>query len=128
MAVLRGSGKPARTRYHTLERFPQAEIERAFAALIECRLETGRTHQIRVHLAHIGHPLIGDATYGRARKSPRPKTPAEEIAFATAENFPRQALHAKTLGFFHPTRQETLRFASPWPADFSHLVNVLRAL
>ena len=66
MAVLRGGGKLARTRYQVLEKFGPAE--RPFASLIECRLETGRTHQIRVHLTHLGHPLIGDPPYGRARQ------------------------------------------------------------
>src|SRR5262245_25686567 len=72
MAVLRGQGKPARTRYEVLESFSARDS--AFASLIECRLETGRTHQIRVHLAHLGHPLIGDATYGRSRHAPRAKS------------------------------------------------------
>ncbi len=85
MAVLRGGGKLARTRYRLLEKFgPDA---RPLASLIECRLETGRTHQIRVHLTHLGHPLIGDPTYGRARQAPRPKTTEEEVAFAAAANF-----------------------------------------
>src|ERR1700743_1241227 len=97
MAVLRGGGKSARTRYKVLERFgPQ---ERPIASLIECRLETGRTHQIRVHLTHLGHPLIGDPQYGRARQAPRPKNQAEEIAFTLAADFSRQALHAFVLGF-----------------------------
>ena len=127
MAVLRGQGKPARTRYRVLETFGVAN-EKPFAALVECRLETGRTHQIRVHLAHIGHPLIGDSTYGRNRHSPRAKSPAQALAYETAGTFPRQALHAGVLGFFHPTRHSKLRFESPWPADFSSLVNILRGL
>jgi 23S rRNA pseudouridine1911/1915/1917 synthase len=126
IAVLRGGGKPARTRYRTLECFPSSE--RVFASLVECRLETGRTHQIRVHLAHLGHPLVGDGTYGRGRISPRPKSKAEEIAYALAEGFPRQALHARTLGFFHPGTHKTLRFESPWPADFVSLIEALRDL
>jgi 23S rRNA pseudouridine1911/1915/1917 synthase len=126
MAVLRGGGKPARTNYAVLERYGDAD--RPFASLIECRLETGRTHQIRVHLAHLGHPLIGDPTYGRARKPPRAKTPAEAEAFAAVEDFPRQALHAFLLGFKHPTSQKRLRFESPWPADFAELVAHLRGL
>jgi 23S rRNA pseudouridine1911/1915/1917 synthase len=126
MAVVRGGGKPARTRYRTLETFGDAE--RPFAALIECRLETGRTHQIRVHLTHLGHPLIGDPSYGRARQPPRAKTEAEAAAFQAAATFPRQALHAHVLGFQHPSLHKTLRFESPWPADFSALVNALRAL
>jgi len=126
MAVLRGGGKQARTRYRVVERFgPDA---RPFASLVECRLETGRTHQIRVHLTHLGHPLIGDPSYGRARQAPRPKTPAETVAFAAAADFPRQALHAYVLGFQHPSLHKTMRFESPWPADFALLVGNLRGL
>jgi 23S rRNA pseudouridine1911/1915/1917 synthase len=126
MAVLRGGGKTARTRYRMIERFgPEA---RPVASLIECRLETGRTHQIRVHLTHLGHPLIGDPSYGRARQAPRPKTPEETVAFAAASAFPRQALHAYVLGFQHPTLHKTMRFESPWPADFADLVGALRGL
>jgi len=126
MAVLRGQGKPARTRYRVLEAFGTGE--KPFAALVECRLETGRTHQIRVHLAHIGHPLIGDSTYGRNRSAPRAKTPEEKAAYDAATQFPRQALHAGVLGFFHPTRQTKIRFESPWPDDFANLVNRMRNL
>lgn len=126
MAVLRGGGKLARTRYRLLESFGPAA--RPFASLIECRLETGRTHQIRVHLTHLGHPLIGDPSYGRARQAPRPKTQAETLAFATTANFPRQALHAYVLGFQHPSLHKTMRFESPWPADFADLVAALRGL
>ena len=126
MAVLRGQGKHARTRYRMLEHFGTGE--KPFAALVECRLETGRTHQIRVHLAHIGHPLIGDSTYGRSRAAPRAKTPEEVAAYEAATNFPRQALHAGLLGFFHPTKQTTMRFESAWPEDFAGLVTSLRSL
>jgi 23S rRNA pseudouridine1911/1915/1917 synthase len=126
MAVLREQGKPARTHYAALELF--GTREKAFAALMECRLETGRTHQIRVHLAHIGHPLIGDATYGRARRAPIPRNPEEKAAFEAAMRFPRQALHAGVLGFFHPTKQTKMRFETPWPADFVNLMKALREL
>jgi 23S rRNA pseudouridine1911/1915/1917 synthase len=124
MAVLRGGGKEARTRYRVIERFGP----RPFASLVECRLETGRTHQIRVHLTHLGHPLIGDQTYGRAHAAPRPKTEAEAVAYQAADAFPRQALHAWLLGFFHPTLQKPMRFERAWPEDFSNLVNALRGL
>ncbi len=126
MAVLRGGGKAARTRYRVVETF--GDPARPFASLIECRLETGRTHQIRVHLTHLGHPLIGDPSYGKTRQPPRPKTPAEEVAFAAAASFPRQALHAFVLGFQHPGLHKTLRFESLWPADFAALVAALRGL
>ena len=98
------------------------------ASLIECRLETGRTHQIRVHLTHIGHPLIGDPSYGRARQAPRPKTTEEEVAFSTAMNFPRQALHAWLLGFQHPTLHKNVRFERSEPADMIALIKALRGL
>jgi len=126
MAVLRGGGKPARTRYKVLQRF--GDPERPFASLLECRLETGRTHQIRVHLAHLGHPLIGDSTYGRARHVPRAKSPAQERAFSAVQEFPRQALHAWLLGFKHPTTQKQLHFESPRPADLAELIASLSAL
>jgi 23S rRNA pseudouridine1911/1915/1917 synthase len=115
MAVLaEGRGKPAVTRYR---------VERAFgrlAALVECRLATGRTHQIRVHLAHRGHPLIGDRTYG-ARA---PKKAFEARAGAAAgpiAGFPRQALHARRLAFDHPASAERLEFESPLPPDLHAL-------
>lgn len=126
MAVLRGGGKRARTHYRVIERF--GDPERPFASLLECRLETGRTHQIRVHLSHLGHPLIGDTTYGRARHVPRAKSPEQEKAFAAVREFPRQALHARLLGFKHPTSQKKLRFESPWPADLAELIASLRGL
>ena len=126
MTVLRAGGKRAATRYKVLEKFGPAE--RVFAALIECRLETGRTHQIRVHLTHLGHPLIGDPQYGRNRTAPRGKSDAESHAFTVAAQFPRQALHAFVLGFQHPSLHKTLRFEAPWPADFAELVAALRGL
>jgi 23S rRNA pseudouridine1911/1915/1917 synthase len=126
MAVLRGGGKPARTHFRVLERF--GEALRPFASLIECRLETGRTHQIRVHLTHLGHPLIGDPSYGGARVAPRPKTPAETAAYGAVEAFQRQALHAGLLGFKHPTTQKQMRFESAWPPDMVDLVANLRGL
>lgn len=126
MAVMRAGGKEARTRYRVIETF--GPKERPFASLVECRLETGRTHQIRVHLTHLGHPLIGDPSYGRARQAPRAKTETEARAFAAASAFPRQALHAFVLGFQHPTLHKTKRFESAWPKDFAALVAALRSL
>jgi len=125
MAVLRGGGKPARTRYRLMESFG---APRPFASLIECRLETGRTHQIRVHLTHIGHPLIGDPTYGRSRQMPRPNNEAEARAFRASAEFPRQALHARVLGFQHPSLHKTLRFEAEYPKDFRSLIEALRGL
>jgi 23S rRNA pseudouridine1911/1915/1917 synthase len=126
MGVMRQGGKEAVTRYRVIERF--GEATRSLAALIECRLETGRTHQIRVHLTHLGHPLIGDPTYGRARTAPRAKTPAQEAAYKTVADFPRQALHARLLGFQHPSLHKTLRFESVYPADMAELIAALRGL
>jgi 23S rRNA pseudouridine1911/1915/1917 synthase len=126
MGVLRSGGKTARTRYKVIERF--GDPARPFACLIECRLETGRTHQIRVHLTHLGHPLIGDPTYGRTRALPRAKTPEEECAYAAAGEFSRQALHAWLLGFHHPSLHKLLRFESAWPDDISGLIAALRGL
>jgi 23S rRNA pseudouridine1911/1915/1917 synthase len=129
MTVLRGGGKAARTRYRIVEKFgAEIQTNRAFASLIECRLETGRTHQIRVHLTHLGHPLIGDPQYGRSRIPPRGKSAAEERAYSAAGDFCRQALHAFVLGFQHPSLHKTLRFEAPWPADFAGLVEALRGL
>ena len=101
-----GAARAGQARAHALSRRSRTfgARDKAFASLVECRLETGRTHQIRVHLAHIGHPLIGDATYGRARRAPIPRSPEEKAAFDAACGFPRQALHAGVLGFFHPTQ------------------------
>ncbi|MGC8535427.1 MAG: RluA family pseudouridine synthase [Rhizomicrobium sp.] len=126
MGVVRGGGKEARTRYCTLERFGPSS--QPFAALVECRLETGRTHQIRVHLTHLGHPLIGDPTYGRARGAPRGRNDAQIAAYGAAAGFARQALHARLLGFHHPILNRTLRFESDWPADFAGLIESLRLL
>ncbi|MFL5236305.1 MAG: RluA family pseudouridine synthase [Rhizomicrobium sp.] len=126
MAIVRSQGKPARTRYRMIERYGNAA--RAFASLVECRLETGRTHQIRVHLAHLGHPLIGDSVYGRTRRPPRAKNDAEQIAYTAAADFPRQALHARLLGFQHPGTHKQMRFESKWPEDFANLIAALRGL
>ena len=98
------------------------------SSLVRVQLLTGRSHQIRVHLTHLGHPLIGDPQYGRGRAAPRPKPPAEERAFAAAGEFSRQALHAFLLGFQHPSLHKTLHFEAPWPPDFAELVAALRGL
>lgn len=126
MGVMRSGGKEAVTRYRVLERF--GEDTRPLASLVECRLETGRTHQIRVHLTHLGHPLIGDPSYGRGRQAPRAKTPEQEAAYRTIMEFPRQALHAWLLGFQHPSLHKTLRFQSEWPHDMAGLIAALRRL
>jgi 23S rRNA pseudouridine1911/1915/1917 synthase len=120
MAVVPATrGKAAVTRYRVEHRFGD------HAALIECRLLTGRTHQIRVHLAHAGHPLIGDPVYGtRAGRAVTRPGPAG-VAIAA---FPRQALHARLLGFTHPATGEKLSFESPFPADMEELKTNLELL
>lgn len=104
MAVNEENGKEAITHYKVLKRFDQFTY-------IECRLETGRTHQIRVHMASIGHPLLGDEVYAAGRKSPF--------------KLQGQTLHAKILGFVHPVTKEYIETDAPLPAYFSHLLEVL---
>jgi 23S rRNA pseudouridine1911/1915/1917 synthase len=94
------------------------------AALLECRLETGRTHQIRVHMAHAGHGLLGDPLYGGRRKLPAKSLP--EGAVEAVDGFSRQALHAATLGFEHPVTGEWMRFEAPLPEDMEALLAALR--
>jgi 23S rRNA pseudouridine1911/1915/1917 synthase len=110
-------GKRAVTHYRLRERF------RAHS-LLQCQLETGRTHQIRVHLAHIGHPLIGDPLYGGGLKLPKGAT--AELA-AILRGFRRQALHAEKLSFIHPATGEALSFGVERPADQLQLIEALRA-
>ena len=96
------------------------------AALMACRLETGRTHQIRVHMAHIGHPLVGDADYGAHFRTKSARLPEEVRVVVDA--FPRQALHAGLLAFAHPATGETLRFESSLPDDMDNLLKAIRTL
>jgi 23S rRNA pseudouridine1911/1915/1917 synthase len=110
-------GKEAVTHYRVRERF------RAHS-LIQCNLETGRTHQIRVHMAHIGHPLVGDQLYGNGLRLPRG---ASQELIDALRGFRRQALHAEKLGFDHPITGEYLEFDSPRPADQDALIEALRA-
>jgi 23S rRNA pseudouridine1911/1915/1917 synthase len=122
MAIVKSGGRRAVTHYRIEETFgPKAA---ALAALVDCRLETGRTHQIRVHLAAIGHPVIGDRTYGAGflTKAARLPEPARTIASA----FPRQALHAWLLGFVHPVTGQEMRFESALPKDIAGLLKALR--
>jgi 23S rRNA pseudouridine1911/1915/1917 synthase len=109
IAVIAG-GKRAVTHFRTLERL-------ADAALVECRLETGRTHQVRVHMASIGHALLGDPVYGKSKGRTR--------ALLETLSFERQALHAVHLGFIHPIKLVTLAFDSPMPADMQELFSRL---
>lgn len=124
------AGKHAVTQYWTIESFGQNIFEsagHAAAALLECRLHTGRTHQIRAHLAHVGAPLIGDPLYGKHRGL-NAAGPFAAEADAVARAFPRQALHAAVLGFVHPITGEELRFESALPADMDALLTALRRL
>jgi 23S rRNA pseudouridine1911/1915/1917 synthase len=115
--VKEGQGKQAVTHYRVRERF------RAHT-LVECRLETGRTHQIRVHMAHAKHPLVGDPLYGGSFKLPKAATP--ELV-EMLRGFKRQALHAEKLSFAHPVSGEPITTESPMPADMQALVATLRA-
>jgi 23S rRNA pseudouridine1911/1915/1917 synthase len=119
-AVVAAGGRHAVTRVRVTETFGAP----AAAALVECWLETGRTHQIRVHMAHVGHGLIGDAVYGGRRKLAGRSLPAP--ALAAAQDFPRQALHAAVLGFDHPLTGTALRFAATMPDDMAALAGALR--
>ena len=110
-------GKSAVTHYRVLERF-------GYTTLVECVLETGRTHQIRTHMKHIGHPLFADERYGgmdilRGNRSSSYRAFVQNC-FATC---PRQALHARTLGFVHPTTGQQMDFTSEWPADMQQLID-----
>ncbi len=108
------------------ERFGQGQGGGAQASLIECRLETGRTHQIRVHMAHIGHPVIGDPDYGRAFASKANRLPP--LLREKVRAFPRQALHARLLEFRHPGTHIPMRFEAPLPPDMEELVEGFRSL
>ena len=99
------SGKPSRTNYRVLERY-------GHAALVECRLETGRTHQIRVHFQHLRHPLVGDETYRRGTRH--------------GVSFPRQALHAIELTLVHPGTHKPMTWSAPLPRDLKRLIEDLR--
>lgn len=112
MAVVE-QGKAARTHVEPVQRFGDA-------TLVRCRLETGRTHQIRVHLTAIGHPLVGDPTYRHRRAQGADRVPAVRA-------FARQALHAQQLGLVHPVTGEALSWQAAPPADFAALVDALRA-
>ncbi len=112
------------THYRLLESFGEKNEKEAIASLIECRLETGRTHQIRVHMAHIGHPLVGDQVYGNAFKTKANMLPDDLKTIVSA--FPRQALHAATLVFEHPFTGKIMRFTSSLPTDMLNLIGAFR--
>lgn len=114
------NAKEAITHWRQLERFP-------YVTLVECQLETGRTHQIRAHMRHIGHPLFADEKYGGMEILKG--VPTQKYKQYVQNCFaicPRQALHAKTIGFIHPTTGKEMFFDSPWPDDFANLINKWR--
>ncbi len=119
-AVVFDTGRHAVTRARLIERFGTPPA----LALMQCWLETGRTHQIRVHMAHAGHGLVGDPVYGGRRKLPARCLP--EAAGEAVRAFPRQALHAAVLGFEHPVTGRMMRFEAPLPEDFDRLLALLR--
>jgi 23S rRNA pseudouridine1911/1915/1917 synthase len=120
MAVVRRGGKPAVTHWRVLERY-------GLASLLEVTLETGRTHQIRVHLAHAGFPVVGDPVYGgRVKKLLSLRESERSLAAALLGGLSRQALHAAALELHHPVTDRVLKFNSAWPRDFAAAVESLR--
>ena len=117
MAIV-SNGKPALTYFKTISAFGD------YAGLVECRLATGRTHQIRVHMTSIGHPLVGDQLYGKIRSKGR----APEAVKDRLNSFPRQALHARVLGFDHPISGQKLHFESEIPSDLNELIKSLKGI
>lgn len=121
MAVVSSGGKHALTRYRVVRPYAGGTV-----SLVECRLATGRTHQIRVHMTSIGHPLVGDQTYGRSRAAKLKQLPPD--AREALSGFPRQALHAYLLGFTHPTSGEHLSFESDIASDINALLKFLESV
>ncbi|HET9326257.1 MAG TPA: RluA family pseudouridine synthase [Candidatus Eisenbacteria bacterium] len=120
MAVARRGGKPARTHWRVEERY-------GIATRMEVRLDTGRTHQIRVHLAHLGHPVVGDPVYGgRTKKVLSLRRSEASLRDEILKSLPRQALHASELELPHPVTGRALQFALPWPEDFTQAIETLR--
>jgi len=117
MAVVTRGGRKALTRYKVIEGFGQA------VSLVECTLATGRTHQIRVHMTHIGHPIVGDATYGRAPARKLRSLPMDASQAIFHAN--RQLLHAGTLGFHHPNSGTVMSFDCALPVEFENVVTKL---
>ena len=121
MAVRKEKGKIAITNYKTLKVFQNSNLPRI--SLIECQLETGRTHQIRVHMNFKGNPILGDRSYGRTKKKFKKIEPSLEKKI---NNFNRQALHAKSLGFIHPKTKKEVFFEATRPNDFETLIKKLK--
>jgi 23S rRNA pseudouridine1911/1915/1917 synthase len=125
MAVVVRGGKDARTRWRIAERFPRHP---GVASRLEVELDTGRTHQIRVHMAHLGHPVVGDPDYGgRGKKLLSVREPQRSLAGELLKCLPRQALHASALELPHPVTGTRLAFESPLPEDIERALGLLRA-
>jgi 23S rRNA pseudouridine1911/1915/1917 synthase len=120
MAVVPSGGREAVTHWRVVERF-------GVAARLEVTLETGRTHQIRVHLGHLGHPVVGDPEYGGRKKLLSAEHVERSLAAALLRDLGRQALHAEALNLEHPVTGKPLAFSSPWPDDMMHALERLRA-
>ena len=120
MCVVNSGGKPAETHYLTLDKLSQLPF-----SLVECQLKTGRTHQIRVHLTHIGHPIIGDKVYGSKKRR------ANEVILPrlreAIEGLDRQALHARSLAFKHPITGNQLSFETNLPSDMNNILNIAKS-
>jgi len=116
MKVLEHGGRHAITHYRLVEAFGEA------TSLLRCTLETGRTHQIRVHLTHIGHPIIGDPTYGSGRNKSRSRA----VFGDTADAIDRPLLHAVTLSIRHPVTGDELKFVSDKPRIFKEITDILK--
>ena len=124
-------GRHAITNYKYIKGYgqqPNAAVGVPQVSMLECRLETGRTHQIRVHLAHIGCPLLGDPLYGKQRAFLTSKSPGELAVKDAMSTFKRQALHATSLGFKHPTTKEFMEFETPLAPEMAALVEALEQL
>jgi len=118
--IISRTGKPAITNYEVFEEYP-------LISLLKVRLETGRTHQIRVHLSAKGHPVMGDQTYGgRHKQIIKLNQQDQQLGLELLRIMPRQALHAKTLGLIHPETKQELLFESELPADMKEVIDFLK--
>ncbi len=125
MSVNTKQGRAAKTHYEVKEAYGHA------AALVECKLETGRTHQVRVHMTHLGHPLAGDPVYGLQKtgsESLLKKEGYSDKTRAAIAAFPRQALHARQISFIHPATGKPMTFDSPLPPDFEGLISLFKSM